>query len=410
MRSAVSFSLVANVENLVLTGNAAIDGFGNELNNTLTGNNANNVLIGFAGNDTIDGRGGTDTLVGGLGDDRYLIGDASDQIVEEAGEGTDTAVASVSYTLSANVENLTLTGNSVLNGTGNAIDNLLIGNNTNNDLFGLDGNDTLDGRGGNDALIGGEGDDRLLGGDGDDYMEGNAGNDSIEGGSGNDFLSGRDGNDLLDGGTGDDTMFGDAGDDIYVVDSLGDRVTERENDGTDLVRASISYQLGDFLENLALTGSGNLNAVGNDLANVLTGNSGRNSIAGGAGNDTLIGNNGNDILTGDSGDDLLIGGLGSDTLTGGSGRDRFVYAAFQDRTDTITDFNSAQDLLNLEAVFDYLGSTPVTNAFLRFSQSGSNALVQIDQNGATGGANFSTLVTLNNVTANSLAIGTNVLV
>ena len=81
-----------------------------------------------------------------------------------------------------------------------------------------------------------------------------------------------------------------------------------------------------------------------------------------------------------------------------------------EKGDRIRDFNTTQDTLDLTVLFDYLGSTPVTSSFLRFTQSGSRALIQIDQNGTTGGANFTTLATLDNVNVNNLIIGSNVLV
>ncbi len=164
------------------------------------------------------------------------------------------------------------------------------------------------------------------------------------------------------------------------------------------------------MENLILTGTGAINGTGNSLDNVLTGNTGANTLIGGNGNDTLIGGNGNDILTGGNGNDILTGGNGNDTLTGGNGNDMFVYNAFSERTDIITDFNTTQDILDLRGVFSYLGSTPVTSNFLKFTQSGANTLVQIDQDGAVGGASFTTLTTLNGVTASGLSIGSNVLV
>lgn len=146
---------------------------------------------------------------------------------------------------------------------------------------------------------------------------------------------------------------------------------------------------------------------GND---VLFGNRGNDSLLGGNGDDVLWGGAGADSLNGSNGNDTLVGGLGNDTLTGGRGSDRFVYNSFNEGVDIVTDFNTRQDILDLNGVFSSLGVTSVTSDFLRLTQSGNNTLVQIDQNGATGGAIFSTLVTLNGVTANNLAIGTNVLV
>ncbi len=139
VRSSISYTLGANVENLTLLGSANIDGTGNALANALRGNAGNNILDGGAGADKMYGYGGDDT---------FIIDNAGDGISEAAGGGTDTALASVSYTLAANVENLTLTGTSAINGTGNALDNVITGNLAANVLSGSGGNDTLDRRSG----------------------------------------------------------------------------------------------------------------------------------------------------------------------------------------------------------------------------------------------------------------------
>lgn len=153
IQSGVTRALEANVENLTLSGTGTINGTGNELNNVLTGNSAANVLTG------------------GMGDDTYVIG-AGDTVVELTGEGIDTVQTGVPHTLGANVENLTLTGSSAVNGTGNGLYNILIGNNANNVLNGGSGNDTLTGGQGNDVLIGGVGNDtfRFSRGEGQDLV------------------------------------------------------------------------------------------------------------------------------------------------------------------------------------------------------------------------------------------------
>ena len=148
--ASVSYSLPANVENLTLTGAAAINGSGNTLDNVITGNDNNNVL---------DGGGGADTLIGGLGNDTYIVADPRVVVQEQANGGSDTVQASLSYTLGANLENLTLTGTANINATGNTLANVLTGNAGNNLLTGGDGNDTLVSSLGNDTLTGGAGDD-----------------------------------------------------------------------------------------------------------------------------------------------------------------------------------------------------------------------------------------------------------
>ena len=151
VKSSVSYTLSANVENLILTGSAAINGSGSIDANILTGNSGNNVLSGAAGNDNFFGGGGADTFVGGTGDDLFSVDRADIVVSENAGEGTDTVETSLSYTLTANVENLVLTGSNNLIGTGNGEANHLTGNSGNNTLIGGAGNDTIDGAGGTDV-------------------------------------------------------------------------------------------------------------------------------------------------------------------------------------------------------------------------------------------------------------------
>jgi Ca2+-binding RTX toxin-like protein len=239
--------LGGNIENLMLIGGAANDGTGNNLDNVLTGNSAINILTGGAGNDT------------------YLV-TRGDVVTELANEGMDTIQSSLTFTLAANVENLTLTGSSAINGTGNSLDNLLIGNSANNTLMGGAGHDTLD------------------------------------------------------GGTGTDTMQGGAGNDTYLV-GTGDSVSEGLNGGTDTIQSAVTWTLGSNVENLTLTGTANINGTGSSANNVLIGNSGNNTLDSGSGRDTVDGGEGNDSLLGGSGDDQLLGGLGNDTLSAGSGND-----------------------------------------------------------------------------------------
>ncbi|MCK9983854.1 MAG: hypothetical protein AzoDbin1_00326, partial [Azoarcus sp.] len=159
VETATSYTLGATLENLTLTGSAAASGTGNAADNRLTGNSANNKLTGYEGNDSLNGGAGNDTLIGGAGDDIYVVDTSRDVITELVNEGTDSVEASYSYTLGANLENLTLTGYSAINGTGNAGANRLTGNYANNTLTGGAGNDTLEGMQGTDSLVGGLGSD-----------------------------------------------------------------------------------------------------------------------------------------------------------------------------------------------------------------------------------------------------------
>ena len=153
--ASVSHTLANHVENLTLTGTGRINGTGNTLANVITGTGAANIL---------DGGKGADTLKGGKGNDTYIVDNASDRVVEKAGEGTDLVKASVNYVLSSHAENLTLTGAGRITGTGNGLDNVITGNGANNILDGGKGADTLKGGAGRDTLIGGMGADKLHGG------------------------------------------------------------------------------------------------------------------------------------------------------------------------------------------------------------------------------------------------------
>jgi Ca2+-binding RTX toxin-like protein len=352
IQSSVTLTLATNVENLTLTGTAVINGIGNELNNVITGNSANNILNGGAGNDILSGGTGTDTLIGGLGDDIYIVDTTTDTITENANEGTDTIQSSVTLTLATNVENLTLTGTTAINGTGNAGNNVITDNIANNTLNGGAGNDTLDGGASIDTLDGGAGTDTLIGGLGDDIYivdtttdavienanegidtiqssvtysiaartnienltltgttaingTGNELNNVITGNSANNTLNGAAGNDTLDGGAGTDTLIGGLGDDIYIIDSTTDIITENASSGTDTIQSSVTLTLATNVENLTLTGTAAINGTGNAANNVITGNTANNILDGGAGIDTLIGGTGDDIYIVDSTTDTI---------------------------------------------------------------------------------------------------------
>lgn len=215
--SSIDHTLAANVENLtlfnVVTQSTAFNGTGNELNNTILGNAFRNTLRGLAGDDSIDGGFGDDTLEGGdgndslngnsgndtlnggagndrmvgdLGNDTYIVTDAGD-VVDDGSSvlagsisfgGNDLVRSTVDFTLVRNVENLTLEGTAT-DGTGNELNNEIIGNGVANVLEGLAGNDRILGGNGNDILRGGLGNDNLQGDRGKDVMTGGEGADGF---------------------------------------------------------------------------------------------------------------------------------------------------------------------------------------------------------------------------------------
>jgi Ca2+-binding RTX toxin-like protein len=372
VKASITYTLAANVEVLILTGSAAIDGTGNGLTNSLSGNDAGNTLsggagndylYGYAGNDLLKGEAGNDTMIGGTGDDTYVVDVSGDVVTENAYEGTDLVQSSITYTLGNNVEHLTLTGTAAINGTGNALDNILTGNDAINTLTGNAGGDTLIGGAGadklyggtdSDTLIGGTGNDTMVGGDGDDYYvadatgdivteSANQGFDTVEssatftlgsnieaisligtaainatGNSLDNEMGGNDGDNVLDGKAGADYMWGGFGNDTFVVDNLNDFVEDDFNQGIDLVKSSLTYVLGDNLENLTLTGTTTINGTGNTLDNILTGNSANNTLIGDTGNDTLNGGTGNDTMIGGVGNDIYVVNATGDIVTEGA--------------------------------------------------------------------------------------------
>jgi Ca2+-binding RTX toxin-like protein len=403
----------------VITGNDSLTGtIGSDRISGLAGNDT---LIGQAGSDTLDGGAGIDRMSGGAGDDTYVVDVAGDSVTENPDEGIDLVQAAVSYTLGAHLENLTLTGTSALNGTGNALDNVLTGN---------AGANLLDGKAGADTLVGGAGNDTyVVDSAGDVVIEGpGAGTDLVQsavsfttpanienltltgtaaidatGNAQANTLTGNAAANRLDGGEGVDTLVGGAGDDTYVIDSVGETITELASQGTDLVLSSVSLTLPSNVELLTLTGDHPASGTGNTLANRLIGNTGSNLLDGQGGNDTLIGGLGDDryvidaagdsvveqvdegldtllasvsyttpaevenltltgtaainatgnaldnVLTGNAGANLLDGKAGADTLAGGAGNDTYVVDSADDVV--IEGTNAGTDLIQTSVSF-----------------------------------------------------------
>jgi Ca2+-binding RTX toxin-like protein len=279
------------------------------------------------------------------------------------------------------------------------------------DLTGTAGNDTINGLGGDDILDGSLGNDKLFGGAGSDELYGGAGNDTLNGNTGDDGLYGGLGNDTLNGGLGNDELVGDAGDDILdggagIDDLYG-------GDGSDELYGG----------------------AGNDT---LTGDAGDDGLYGGLGNDTLNGGLGNDELVGDAGDDILDGGAGIDDLYGGGGNDTlngglgndilhgngganiFVFDALNSGIDSIYDFSSSQDKLQISAAAfggglssntlltsDQLvtGST-ATSASQRFIYdiNNGNLYFDVDGIGGAGQVQIGVLSNLSSLNTNNFAI------
>ncbi|MBX4914787.1 M10 family metallopeptidase, partial [Rhizobium bangladeshense] len=390
--AAYSLADIANVENLSFVGNANFTGVGNSLDNVITGGLGDDTLSGGAGNDTLNGTWGNDSLAGGTGNDIYVVYDDGDTIIENADEGIDTVQTyAASYTLSANVENLTKIGSGAFAGTGNNLNNTITGGAAIDILSGGAGDDTLNGGAGADTLIGGTGNDTYIVDNASDVVTENAdqGIDTVQTalashtlaanvdnltnsgtaaftGTGNDLantIKGAAGADTLDGKAGADILIGGTGNDTYFVDNVGDVVTERPNEGADLVKTTLSsYALTNNVEQLIFIGTGDFAGTGNGLANTITGGAGNDFLDGGVGNDTLDGGAGSDIYVVDSASDVI-----KEAVSAGTDEIRAVLAVY-----------SLVTLVNIENL-TYTG-------FASFSGTG-NALA----NTITGGASNDTL-------------------
>ncbi|WP_276544470.1 DUF4347 domain-containing protein [Pseudomonas laurylsulfatiphila] len=434
VQSSATWTLGANLEKLVLTGDAAINGTGNALNNTLTGNATANTLNGGAG---------ADTLVGGLGNDNYVVDNALDVVSETSALASeiDTVQSSVSWTLGANLENLRLLATGIANATGNSLNNVIYAGTGNNILDGSTGIDTASYAYAASAIgaslatnaaqaTGGSGLDTLLN------------FENLTGSNYNDTLIGNQLANVLNGGTGADRLSGGDGSDIYFVDNIGDSVNETNTlvstGGEDTVFSYLTdYTLSSNVENLRVLATGTANSTGNSLNNLIYAGSGNNSLdgaagidtasyayagsavsvslaidaaqaTGGSGSDTLLnfenltggnfndiltgsttantlsGGAGNDTLNGGAGNDLLLGGTGVDRLNGGSGADRFDFNALSEMglgvlRDVLGDFKTSEgDKLDLSTL-DANTATATNEAFIFIGSStfGSNAAGQL---------------------------------
>ncbi|WP_156951840.1 cadherin domain-containing protein [Bradyrhizobium sp. WSM1743] len=216
---------VTDVAGATLNGTSAADTLtGTAEGDVINGVDGNDVLNGLAGNDALDGGTGSDTMNGGTGNDVYIVDAAGDVVNENANEGIDEVRTSLSsYTLGANVENVTATTSTALTASGNTLDNLIKGNS------------------GNDVLFGGDGNDTLLGGTGDDVLQGNAGNDIFDGQGGQNWIT---------TGSGQDTLIFNSASGYLLVDDFSDGNDKINMRGTGITlqNAAQSVTLTEYAE------------------------------------------------------------------------------------------------------------------------------------------------------------------
>jgi Ca2+-binding RTX toxin-like protein len=328
-------------------GDDSIDGGAGD--NALSGGAGNDSIVGGVGNDTLLGDGGNDTLVGLGGNDVLQGGMGNDQLNGGAGDTT--------YQFSYNWGSDTITdagGNDTLDFSAYdinltvSLDSMGVGTHVGNGPELTMKGGTFIGSDKNFAFWANDSIENVIKGNGNDSIRGSQYDNFISSGAGNDTIKGAGGNDTLDGGTGNDRMEGGTGNDIFKVDAANDIVVENANEGTDTVLASATYALSNNVENMTLTGTGDISGSGNAQDNILTGNSGNNALSGGIGLDTLKGGTGND---------LLKGGLGNDTYQ----------FALNDGQDLIQDIDNTAG--NVDVVsFD----NTIDKSQVAFFMSGSN--------------------------------------
>jgi len=348
--------------------------------NAISTSRLNNTTIRFIvyGTDDANIIGGVNPsvrLLGYAGDDTLLYYGHSSNSIFEGGDGYDTIDCSVATAPA--MLNMTVVRTSGVTSVerviGSAFGDTITGNTEAN---------RIEGREGNDSISGANGDDALYGNDGDDTLHGDNGNDTLSGGAGTNAVYGDAGNDILIANLGSDTLHGGDGNDRFRVSVAGTTIVELADEGVDQVFTSVDFTLASNVERMTSLGIG-LTLVGNDLANILFGDSGNNAILGGSGNDnirgaagddTVRGEGGNDAVLGDTGNDSVFGGSGNDVLTGGQGLDQLTGGLGRDSFR----FDLASDTGSLHTQADRI---------LDFSQSEGDriALSGIDANSAITG-------------------------
>jgi Ca2+-binding RTX toxin-like protein len=238
----------------------------------------------------------------GTGNDTYTVTNRSDVIYEASNAGIDTVQTSVTYTLGSNIENLNLTGTASINGSGNELNNIIIGNAAGN---------VLDGGAGNNTIYGGFGDDVIMSGAGySNFYDGGDGSDTVDYSNSAYraavILSPDSGWDITSSGGGAYTNFVNS----YVTD----------------------WNRKDTFASIE-------NVTGSKYADEITGSTTANRINGGAGDDVINGMGGDDILDGGIGNNTIYGGLGADNIIGGAGYANFYDGG--DGSDTVDYSNNA---------------------------------------------------------------------
>ncbi len=371
-----------------------LDGAGG--NDLLLGTSGREVLSGGLGEDTLNGAGLTDTLAGGAGSDRFIFdqapGAANADLIADFAGGTDRLVlhgevmpaVGVSGRLSAGDPRF-FAGPGATSGQDDS-DRLIYDTSSGQLRYDADGSGsgaaqriaTLQG-----APVIAATDIEIVngsGGGGGAHVVGTEGNDSLVGTAGDDTIEGLGGFDTIDGGAGADSMEGGLQDDVFFVDNPGDLVVELEGGGSnDHVHSSVTYTLPAWVNNLALTGSADIDGMGNELDNVITGNAGANVLDGGLGADSMDGGEGDDTYIAD-GADMLSDPGGVDTVVFDNHSSVRLLSGFENLTLRVTEdaFFSEADVFGNELDNVIRIESPFGKTFFIHGNDGNDTLIGSD--------------------------------
>ena len=354
------------VAGAVSDGNDVLNGYG-DLSGEVDAGAGNDVVSGFDGNNIYVGGHGDDTITGGTGDDvyRYELGDGSDTIIENNGNGADTlAFGSSVQTSDVIIDKAENDAESIILKISDGAEILLKDQDKASDGAGVETITFTDGTAWTQETISqiyrlnhlSDGDDRYVGFSANEVIDGKAGNDTLYGKNGDDQLIGGLGNDTLIGGAGSDTYVFTKGDGQDIIDDDGHHANATDRlEISGYVASEASITRPDGTDDLLITFSGTNDQItltntinGSDsdqieeitfedgtiwtmddvrnMLNSAAATDGDDVITGANGNESFNGMAGNDIIRGLGGNDTLDGGLGNDVLEGGQGNDTYVFS------------------------------------------------------------------------------------
>ena len=378
-----------------------------------TGSGTNDYVFAGAGNDIVFSQAQNATLIGGVGNDLYQINNLTGEVViEDNGDSSDIDGIEFSYDRLSNLKLKKAGDDLVIEFSDNSarvtvknnfaavqnskIELLKFGEiiiNLNSVIFGTAASETINGSLESDTILGDLGMDIIYGREGDDFIDGQEGDDVIYGEEGNDTLKGSQENDIIYGGAGNDRLIGNEGNDIleggdgndiFVITKPSDSDTISDfvvgNDKIDLTNYNQFSSLktlqyfGEAIEQNAadvvikIDSNTNVNLQNQNIADILQSQNFIFDIKA-----SVKATDNNDILVGTSGNDIIKDGKGSDIMSAGTGNDIFTITKNAGDIDTISDFDVANDKIDLRNIDNYVDILQ-----LDISQKNNDTIIALD--------------------------------